>query len=365
MKKTDIRVKLMNEILAGIRVIKFYAWELAFQKQVVVAREAELELLRWMAYIVAFGFTLILQALPAIQPVLVFYTYVKLGNNLTAATAFTTISFFNLLQFPFAFLPLGLAQYSQSLVSTQRMLKFFISDELTAYVDRSDPDDGTVITLKGATLGWVNEDESGAGAGGNDKGTLSNSKPSLSIIGDVVNGEDKENKLPKVYSAVKTTDIDPEESKQDPIAVTETATTADDKLVEVAIDDSTHMGIASEVLLTPFASLNRSVYTLVDMNLQIKRGQLLAVVGAVGSGKSSFLAALLGEMNLLSGSVALYGSVAYCEQRPWILNATVEDNILFGEPMNRRRMDAAVFAASLEDDIKVLPGGMQTEIGEI
>jgi ABC-type Mn2+/Zn2+ transport system ATPase subunit len=110
--------------------------------------------------------------------------------------------------------------------------------------------------------------------------------------------------------------------------------------------------------------VNRSVETLRELNLEVRRGQLVAVVGPVGSGKSSFLAALLGEMNLLGGEVSLVGSIAYCEQRPWILNATVEQNILFGEPMNVRRFDAAIYAANLEDDIKVLPGGIQTEIGE-
>ena len=137
-KKTDIRVKLMNEILSGIRVIKFYAWESPFMQSVFEARQQELVILKQMAYIVAVGFTLVLQALPVVQPVLVFYTFIKLGNTLTAAIAFTTIAFFNLMQFPFAFLPLGLAQYSQSLVSTQRMHKFFISDELEPYVNRND-----------------------------------------------------------------------------------------------------------------------------------------------------------------------------------------------------------------------------------
>ena len=60
-----------------------------------------------VAYIIAVGFTLILMAAPVIQPVLIFYTYIKKGDSLTAATAFTTIALFNLMQFPFAFLPMG------------------------------------------------------------------------------------------------------------------------------------------------------------------------------------------------------------------------------------------------------------------
>ena len=69
----------------------------------------------------------------------------------------------------------------------------------------------------------------------------------------------------------------------------------------------------------------------------------------VGSGKSSLLNALLGEMHLQNGTVNVVGSIAYCEQRPWVLNATVEENILFGEKMNQQRFDAAIHAACLED----------------
>ena len=70
--------------------------------------------------------------------------------------------------------------------------------------------------------------------------------------------------------------------------------------------------------------VNRSLYTLQDVSFSVKKGQLIAVVGAVGSGKSSLLSGLLGEMNLQSGSVRMAGSVAYCDQRPWILNTTVK-----------------------------------------
>ncbi len=104
---TDARVKLMNEILSGIRVIKFYAWENAFMEKVLTVRQNELIKLKQIAYIIAIFFTLVLQALPTFMPVLVFYTYIKLGNDLTAATAFTTISYYNLMQLPFIYLPVG------------------------------------------------------------------------------------------------------------------------------------------------------------------------------------------------------------------------------------------------------------------
>lgn len=106
-KLTDKRVKLMNEVLNGIRIIKYYAWELAFRDKVSIIREEEVVLLRKIAYIVAVAFSLVLSAVPLFMPVLIFYTYVKLGNQLDATKAFTAIALFNLMQFPFVFLPLG------------------------------------------------------------------------------------------------------------------------------------------------------------------------------------------------------------------------------------------------------------------
>lgn len=105
--ETDKRVKMMNEVLNGIRIIKFYAWEAAFSQRIEALRWVELKLIRKIAYIIAIAFSLVLMAVPTFMPVLIFYTYVKLGNQLDAAKAFTAIALFNLMQFPFLFLPLG------------------------------------------------------------------------------------------------------------------------------------------------------------------------------------------------------------------------------------------------------------------
>ena len=254
---------------------------------------------------------------------------------MTAATAFTTISLFNLLQFPFAFLPMGLAQYSQSLVSTRRLLNFFVSEELGEYVSRDDHKNNIAIEMNNLSVCWVKETE-----------------------GEGVVEEEGTDKI-EAMMVSKVDRLDPHEQtlraqKEAAEAKAADALTAEEKesqAVAAAVTDKR-------------ALINRSAQTLSDMNLVIPKGALVAVVGAVGSGKSSFLSAILGEMHAQTGSVNVVGSVAYCEQRPWILNATVEQNILFGEPMNLKRFDAAIHAASLADDIKVLPGGIQTEIGE-
>ncbi|EYC37192.1 hypothetical protein Y032_0816g2504 [Ancylostoma ceylanicum] len=104
--------------------------------------------------------------------------------------------------------------------------------------------------------------------------------------------------------------------------------------------------------------------TLQNINLNAARGTLIAVVGKVGSGKSSLLSALLGEMGKLRGRIGLRGKVAYVPQLPWIQNMTVRDNILFGKPFDKHRYSQVLSACTLKADLRSLANGDMTEIGE-
>ncbi|KAK4379949.1 hypothetical protein RND71_001811 [Anisodus tanguticus] len=103
---------------------------------------------------------------------------------------------------------------------------------------------------------------------------------------------------------------------------------------------------------------------LKDINVEIRKGGLAAIVGMVGSGKSTLLASILGELHKLSGEVRVCGSTAYVAQTSWIQNATIQENILFGSPMNNKRYKDVLQVCSLEKDLKILEHGDQTEIGE-
>jgi ABC-type multidrug transport system fused ATPase/permease subunit len=101
-----------------------------------------------------------------------------------------------------------------------------------------------------------------------------------------------------------------------------------------------------------------------NINFEVKKGELAAIVGTVGSGKSSLLASVLGEMHKLSGKVRVCGTTAYVAQTSWIQNGTVQDNILFGLPMNRSKYNEVLKVCCLEKDMQIMEFGDQTEIGE-
>lgn len=104
--------------------------------------------------------------------------------------------------------------------------------------------------------------------------------------------------------------------------------------------------------------------TLKDVSLSVKKGSLVAVVGSVGMGKSSLISALLGELEKLRGQVTIRGKVAYVAQQAWIQNSTLKQNILFGKELDEARYQSVIEDCALESDLKMLPAGDTTEIGE-
>ncbi|PNF34547.1 hypothetical protein B7P43_G10751 [Cryptotermes secundus] len=104
--------------------------------------------------------------------------------------------------------------------------------------------------------------------------------------------------------------------------------------------------------------------TLTDVSLDVRPGELVAVVGPVGSGKTSLLHAILKELPLNSGSISVGGSVSYASQEPWLFTGSVRQNILFGQPMDRNRYRQVVRVCALERDFQLLPHSDRTIVGE-
>ncbi|MED6239552.1 hypothetical protein ATANTOWER_007864, partial [Ataeniobius toweri] len=284
LKYKDNRVKLMTEILFGIRVIKFYNWEPHFTQKVARYRERELSHLKNLKYLDAMC-VYTWAALPVVICVLTFVTYVLLGNQLTAAKVFTTVALVGMLIVPLNAFPWVLNGILEAKVSLERIQRFFklTNQDLQAYYALVSSEDihHTSILLSQGTFSWQVSDCREVGETENEVG-----KGSL---------------------------------------------------------------------------------LLHSLNLHVTKGSLVAVVGKVGCGKSSLLAAITGELSRLSGVLYVANresGFGLASQEPWIQHASVRDNILFGKDYSAALYQAVIEACALSDDLSVLPNGDKTEVGE-
>ncbi|KAF8880183.1 multidrug resistance-associated ABC transporter [Infundibulicybe gibba] len=307
---TDTRVRLTTEVLQGIRLIKFYAWEEFYASRIGKLREQEIATIR-KSTIAQSGLIATVTFTPVLASVLSFITYAVTGHDLTVAVVFTSLQFFNIIRIPLIFFPFVLSSLSEALVALARIGKFLTAEEL-ANPYLIDYESKSAIEVDGAFT-WEAEEES---------------------------------QEPKVSKEVEA-----EKQGKDggalvlPISVTDSGD-------EKGESDAT----TSETKTKPF-ELN-------DLQFSVERGAFVAIVGGVGSGKSSVLQALIGEMRRTQGTVVFGGTVAYVPQTPWIRNATVRENILFGQADDEEKFRKVIQACSLEHDLGLLPHGENTEIGE-
>ncbi len=319
-KHTDERAKVMSEVLTGIRLIKLCAWEAAFADKVARLRASELRGLRSAALLrvvnnVA-GFMV-----PVFVTLATFATYtLATGEALEPTNAFVTLALFNVARFPLGILPMAVKMVSEARVAAARLQALLEQPDAGA-------DDAPVQLDRRTAL---------AAAAAAAAVPLRLPSPALlALAGD---------------AALPAADVALEARR----ATFEWPS---------AGGGGRGAAAAGEVsAVSPLAAAASAC--LRDVSFTVRRGALVAVVGEVGSGKSSLLCAILGQMRRRSGCFALRGTVAYAPQAPWIFAATVRDNILFGAPYDGARFAATLRACALDADVAAWPAGDATELGE-
>ena len=282
---SDQRIKITQEVLLGIKVIKLYAWETSFFHHLEQLRRAELKHIRWIHAIRALAVG-VLQTVPIFACIANLIVYQAMGNVLTQDVAFTCLAFYYVLRVPLLVYPTAIAFLVDSLVACTRIKNLLLAEELSneplrILSNESDPD--SAIEIKNASFEW----------------SFSQPTESQSSLSGVNKGQSK------VFTGLR------------------------------------------------------------GINMDVKRGKFVAIVGKVGSGKSSLLNAIIGEMNQTAGDcVRIAGSLAYCAQNAWIQNLTLKDNILFGKQYNEAKYEETLKACALLSDLKTLAAGDETEIGE-
>ncbi|MEE6497514.1 hypothetical protein FKM82_002762 [Ascaphus truei] len=161
MKCKDSRIKLMNEILNGIKVLKLYAWEIAFKEKVLGIRQEELKVLKKSAYLSAVG-TFTWVCAPFLVALSTFAVYVLIDKNnvLDAEKAFVSLALFNILRFPLNMLPMVISSMVQASVSLKRLRVFLSHEELEpdSIIRGPNKDTEGSIDIRNATFSWSKND---------------------------------------------------------------------------------------------------------------------------------------------------------------------------------------------------------------
>lgn len=375
-----------------MRIIKFYAWEHAFLEKVTKLRIEEMKIVRFLLTTRS-AVNAVAISIPVFATILAFVTYSLTGHNLQAATVFSSLTLFNLLRMPLMFLPLVFSSMTDAQVALSRIQDMLSAEEINDVQDKDahgDLPSDVAISIKMADFFWEQEVKPDAMNSKSPQGLASKAskdprfwqkwghKKDLKTHTVSPTGEHKSETIDSEKNVEIAATHASKQSNSDAHSLHQTMSHASAPATHIPPEIS-HSTAAMEIQEEKQAEIERQgsdfevdsaeletqkPFSINNLNLSIKRGELVAIVGAVGSGKSSILSALVGEMRKGQGAVQLSGTIGFCAQVPWIMNATVRDNILFGRPFDEEKYRRVVHAAALEPDFEIFPNGDDTEIGE-
>ncbi|ORX79967.1 P-loop containing nucleoside triphosphate hydrolase protein [Anaeromyces robustus] len=357
---TDERVKKTQEILGNIRIIKFFGWEKSFEHIINELRKNELKFTK-KSIITNAETTAVFNVIPFFSSALTFIAYCAAGNPLTAAKVFSCHALFNKLCFPLSNLSSTFNQLTSGLVGMKRVTRLMNGEELDDLV-QIDPSANFGVFVKNGQFNWetVKPDDIRLKPKKNKKQKRRERKLLHFNRKKQQKKQDRIKKL-KRYSRIGGEDI-VNDSVDDLMGNNNLVNKADDG-EDLNLSESTDaLNINGGIGNLDIKNLES--FKLRDINLRIKKHSLTAIVGAVGSGKSSLVNAIIGEMKRESGKIIIGGKYSYCSQKAWIRNATVRENILLGKPYNKERYDKAVENCALLRDFDIFSNGDMTELGE-
>ncbi|KAI8802480.1 P-loop containing nucleoside triphosphate hydrolase protein, partial [Cladochytrium replicatum] len=339
---TDKRINLINEVLQGIRIVKFFAWEKSFLQRIKDIRDVQLRLLAQQRFLLLLLRNVTSSSGMVVAVVTLCCYTMAFKKPLTAAAAFSSLKLLRQIASLIRGVPDQLMRFIPAKVSWDRIQKFLAQEELPKYrevPEREEAGQSTAVSiLENDTSLLLDVDHSVIVNGENDP-----------IVG-----------FRNAWFTYRSTDV-----KSDPAA---------------AISGNDPQTSGSEQ------------FTLRNVNVTFPVGALSVICGPTGCGKTTLLMSLLGESKRLKGGAFLpdprhpeawssgelttgtlsddprddiiSSNVAYSAQTAWLLNATIRENICFGLPFNKARYLQVINACALVKDLETLEGGDLTLIGE-
>ncbi|XP_053792269.1 ATP-binding cassette sub-family C member 4 isoform X3 [Vidua macroura] len=263
---TDVRIRTMNEVISGMKIIKMYAWEKSFAELVNGLRRKEIAMVMKSSYLRGLNLASFFVA-SKITVFMTFMAYVLLGNVISASRVFVAVSLYGAVRLTVTlFFPAAVERVSESVISIRRIKNFLMLDEVSHFKPQlHGSNENIILHVQDLTCSW-------------------------------------------------------------------------DKSLE-----------------TP---------TLQQISCTVRRGELLAVIGPVGAGKSSLLSAVLGELPKDKGLINVTGRIAYVSQQPWVFSGTVRSNILFDKEYEKEKYENVLKVCALKKDLELLANGDLTVIGD-
>ncbi|KAF2071300.1 hypothetical protein CYY_007375, partial [Polysphondylium violaceum] len=288
----DERASKVSEAIQSIRVLKFYGWARLMYDRIMAIRLREVELIKKELVLNAF-LTFFWEVVPDFVIITGFSTFILVGDTLSVNTLVTALSLFFIVRFPLSLLPHVLTGFAYFMVSVNRVEKFLVNEELP---------NGYKDSKQSVHFGAVDNTQ-----------YINQHKLAISIQ----NASFKWT-IPKVFEEEKEKE-EKEKEKDDSEII--------DRYQKSPLLDKERQEQQQQ---------REQKNVLSDITLDIPKCKLSIIIGPVGSGKTSLLSAILGDMKLESGGFSRNGKIAYVSQLPWILNGTVRDNIIFGAQFDEK-----------------------------
>ena len=411
----DRRGKLITEVFNSIRFIKMEGLENHFIQKIMKVRMEELNWVKW-DFINAIMFIALLNITPLMFLGFMFGAYIYFYGSLTVPLVYTVLQIYNTIRWNFNGIPQAISWILDLIVSGQRVTFFLLSENIdTSYIKQIDGggvEGGFAVQVENGWFYWEDyelkvlyKEEKDRIAKGEKKGgedgvdaqieemaslefymdgrrrshvltvvpksrlkfvVLRNdferlrsgdylNAPALSRVSDgrsLVSGATiglKDDELIRENLADLTKSPSPKRRGKQPPEGALSAPLVPDRAQELDLQEL-YLGIK---------------FNLKKIDFKVHKGRCVALIGKVGSGKSSLLSCLTGEMYSRLGSrITLSGSTSYVSQKAWIPSDTVKNCILFGKPFDQERYSAAIKYSCLEEDLKIFPKGDQTVLGD-
>ena len=371
LRKKDIRMKSTTEIFDNIKILKLYNWEKNFTRKILMNRKEEMDRMYYVLCIFILTWFLF-SACPCILSCLTLGLYQR-NASISIGTMLIGLSLFQRLQEPINQLPSILSDFVEATVSLTRIENYIKQpDIIESNIHKSEYDINSeyAIKIENGNFSWgvkqhEKKDKKEEKKDKEDKDKEENDKEENNIKTKEDNDnniEDNPDSHRNTKNKINDLNVPLVENSERP-SLEEMITNKDENKNEFKeiIKDGCKIQI-------PIPEGIQYDITLKNINFMVKPGEVLGVIGEVGSGKSSLLQAILNCLILLNpkecDGVHIKGKIGYVSQIPWIQNETIKNNILFFKKFNRERYEEVLDKCQLKYDLDILEGGDLTEIGE-